>query len=176
MISLPWWEITGLQATLSLDGLTLEPLKIVSTRSYTYDTQDTMLSQGWLLSLHRICPEWVLNVKETGLILLVDYSDIKNLKVTTIESERFLHDGGWDKSHRYFLVAANMRDKLVVVDTKTKKLEAIVETGIKPHPGRGTNFKDPEYGWVYATPHLGEAAVALVCTKPRRDRLKTDGR
>ncbi len=156
-----------------LDGLTLEPLKIVSTRSYTYDTQEYHVEPrvASIVASH-FAPEWVLNVKETGLILLVDYSDIKNLKVTTIESERFLHDGGWDKSHRYFLVAANMRDKLVVVDTKTKKLEAIVETGIKPHPGRGTNFKDPEYGWVYATPHLGEAAVALVCTKPRHDKTE----
>ena len=31
-----------------------------------------------------IKPEWVINIKETGQILLVDYSDIKNLKTTTI--------------------------------------------------------------------------------------------
>jgi len=151
-----------------LDGLTLEPLKVISTRSYTYDTQEYHPEPrvASIVASH-FYPEWVLNVKETGLILLVDYSDIKNLKVATIESERFLHDGGWDKSKRYFIVAANMRDKLVAIDTKTKKLEAIVETGVKPHPGRGANFKDPEFGWVYATPHLGEAAVALVGTDPK---------
>ncbi len=152
-----------------LNGLTLEPLKIVSTRSYTYDTKEYHPEPrvASIVASH-IDPEWVINVKETGLVLLVDYSDIKNLKVTTIESERFLHDGGWDMSKRYFLVAANMRDKLVAVDTKEKKLAAIIETGVKPHPGRGANFKDPKYGPVYATPHLGEAAIALVGTDPDR--------
>ena len=152
-----------------LSGLTLEPLKIVSTRSYTYDTQEYHVEPrvASIVASHHN-PEWVITVKETGLVLLVDYSDIKNLKVSTIESERFLHDGGWDATGRYFIVAANMRNKLVAVDTKTKKLAAIVETGIKPHPGRGANFNDPKYGPVYATPHLGEAAVALVGT-PSKD-------
>jgi len=53
-----------------------------------------------------------VNIKETGQILLVDYSDIKNLKTTTIASAKFLHDGGWDASKRYFLVAANARTRL----------------------------------------------------------------
>ena len=38
-------------------------------------------------------PEFIVNVNETGKILLVNYSDIKNLNVTEIEAERFLHDG-----------------------------------------------------------------------------------
>ena len=36
-------------------------------------------------------------------ILLVNYSDIDNLTVTDIGAARFLHDGGWDRSKRYFL-------------------------------------------------------------------------
>ena len=154
-------------AYVILNGQTLEPLKIVSTRGYTYDTNEYHQEPrvASIVASHQD-PEWVVNVKETGHVLLVDYSDIKNLKVTSIESERFLHDGGWDASKRYFLVAANMRDKMVVVDTKTKKLAAIVETGVKPHPGRGANFVDPKYGPVYATPHIGEAAVALIGTDP----------
>jgi nitrite reductase (NO-forming)/hydroxylamine reductase len=150
-----------------LDGLTLEPIKIVSTRGYTYDTQEYHPEPrvAAIVASHHD-PEWIICVKETGQVLLVDYSDIKNLRVSAIESERFLHDGGWDASKRYFLVAANMLDKMVVVDTKTKKLAAIVETGKKPHPGRGANFIDPKFGPVFATPHLGEAAVALIGTDP----------
>jgi nitrite reductase (NO-forming)/hydroxylamine reductase len=72
-----------------------------------------------------IKPEWVVNIKETGQILLVDYSDIKNLKTTTIESAKFLHDGGWDASKRYFLVAANASNKIAAVDTKLGKLAAL---------------------------------------------------
>ncbi|MBI5683199.1 MAG: c-type cytochrome [Deltaproteobacteria bacterium] len=153
-----------------LDGQTLEPLKVVGTRGYTYDTNEYHPEPrvASIVASHN-APEFILNVKETGQILLVDYSDIKNLKVTAIEAERFLHDGGWDASKRYFLVAANMRDKVVAVDTKTKKLAAIVETGIKPHPGRGANFNDPKFGPVYATPHLGEPMVALIGTDPEGD-------
>jgi nitrite reductase (NO-forming)/hydroxylamine reductase len=52
-------------------------------------------------------PDFIVNVKETGHILLVDYSDIDSLSVTDIGAARFLHDGGWDRSKRYFLTAAN---------------------------------------------------------------------
>ncbi len=148
-----------------LDGQTLEPKKVVSTRGYTYDTNEYHPEPrvASIVASH-YDPEWILNVKETGQILLVDYSDLKNFKVTTIEAERFLHDGGLDASKRYFLVAANMRDKMVAIDLKTKKLAGIVETGNKPHPGRGANFIDPKHGPVYATPHLGEPLVTLIGT------------
>jgi Cytochrome D1 heme domain len=43
-------------------------------------------------------PEFIINVKETGKILLVDYTDLKNLKTVEIEAERFLHDGGLDST------------------------------------------------------------------------------
>jgi nitrite reductase (NO-forming)/hydroxylamine reductase len=150
-----------------LDGLTLEPLKVVSTRSMTYDTNEYHPEPrvAAIITSHN-APEWMLNVKETGYIWIVDYSDIKNLKITQLEAERFLHDGGW-ANERYFVMAANMRDKLVVVDTKEKKVVAIVEVGTKPHPGRGANWVDPKLGPVYATPHLGEPAIALIGTDPK---------
>jgi nitrite reductase (NO-forming)/hydroxylamine reductase len=48
----------------------------------------------------------------------VDYEDIDNLKTTTLHAARFLHDGGWDSTKRYFLTAANQSDKIAVVDSK----------------------------------------------------------
>src|SRR5690606_7797803 len=86
----------------------LGPLKIVSTRGMVYDEQTYHPEPrvASILSSH-YKPEFIVNVKETGKILMVDYSDLKNLKTTEIESERFLHDGGLDSTHRYFLVAAN---------------------------------------------------------------------
>ena len=150
-----------------VDGLTLEPIKVVSTRSMTYDTNEYHPEPrvAAIITSHN-APEWMLNIKETGYIWIVDYSDIKNMKITQLEAERFLHDGGW-ANKRYFLMAANMRNKLVVVDTVEKKVAAIVEVGNKPHPGRGANWVDPELGPVYATPHLGEPALALVGTDPK---------
>ena len=106
----------------------------------------------------------MVNIKETGQILMVDYSDIENLKTTTIGSAKFLHDGGWDASKRYFLVAANASNKIAAVDTKTGKLAALVNVAKIPHPGRGANFTHPTFGPVWATGHLGADVVTLIST------------
>ena len=100
-----------------MEGDTLKPLKLVSTRGVTVDGDYHPEPRVASIVSSMIKPEWVINIKETGQILLVDYSDIKNLKTTTIESAKFLHDGGWDASKRYFLVAANASNKIAVVDT-----------------------------------------------------------
>jgi nitrite reductase (NO-forming)/hydroxylamine reductase len=151
-----------------MDGATLEPLKIVSTRGNIYDEQvyHPEPRVASILASH-YKPEFIVNVKETGKILFVDYTDLKNLKTVEIEAERFLHDGGFDSTHRYFLVAANQRGKIAVVDTKEDKLTALIETGGQtPHPGRGANFTHPVFGPVWATSHLGDESVALIGTDP----------
>ena len=151
-----------------MDGDTLEPLKIESTRGMIYDEQTYHPEPrvASILSSH-YRPEFIVNVKETGKILLVDYTDIQNLKTTEIEAERFLHDGGLDSTKRYFLVAANARGKVAVVDTKEGTLTAIVETGgTTPHPGRGANLLHPTFGPVWATSHLGDDSIALIGTDP----------
>lgn len=150
-----------------LDGQTLEPKKVVSTRGYTYDTFEFHPEPrvAAIVSSH-YSPEWVLNVKETGYVWLVDYSNIDNMKISMIEAERFLHDGGWDSTHRYFMPAANMRDTMVVIDTKERKKVASIPVGVKPHPGRGANYKDPKFGPVHATVHIGEGLVSVWGTDP----------
>ena len=152
-----------------MEGDTLEPLKLVSTRGITVDGEYHPEPRVASIVSSIIKPEWVINIKETGQILLVDYSDIKNLKTTTIESAKFLHDGGWDASKRYFLVAANASHKIAVVDTKEGKLAALVDTKKIPHPGRGANFVHPKYGPVWATGHLGDAVVTLIGTDPEKN-------
>ncbi len=151
-----------------MEGDTLKPLKIVSTRGMTVDTQEYHPEPrvASIVASH-FNPEFVVNVKETGHILMVNYEDIDNLKVTDIAAERFLHDGGFDSTGRYFLVAANARNKVAVVDTKENKLVALIDTqGIKPHPGRGANFVHPKYGPVWATSHLGDETISLIGTDP----------
>jgi nitrite reductase (NO-forming)/hydroxylamine reductase len=150
-----------------MQGDTLEPLKIVSTRGMTIDTQEYHPEPrvASIVASH-YHPEFVVNVKETGQILMVNYQDLNNLKVTAINAERFLHDGGFDSTGRYFLVAANARNKIAVVDTKEDKLEALIEVDQTPHPGRGANFVHPKFGPVWATSHLGSDAVVLIGTDP----------
>jgi len=159
-----------------LDGATLEPLKVISTRSYTYDTGEYHPEPrvASIVASHAK-PQWVVNVKETGQVWLVDYSDPLNPTVKMLEAERFLHDGGWamswDGEQRvgvspYFLVAANMQDKVVVVNTEDETIEAITDVGVKPHPGRGMNWVHPQYGPVWATSHLGEGLLSVIGTDP----------
>jgi nitrite reductase (NO-forming)/hydroxylamine reductase len=112
-------------------------------------------------------PEFIVNVKETGQILLVNYEDISNLKVTTIEAARFLHDGGWDRSKRYFLTAANQSNKIAVVDSRDQRLVALADVKTIPHPGRGANLTDPTYGPVWVTSALGDANVTFLGTDPQ---------
>lgn len=154
-----------------MKGDTLEPLKIVSTRGMTVDTQEFHPEPrvAAIVASHQH-PEFIVNVKETGKILMVNYEDIDNLKVTTISAARFLHDGGWDSTQRYFLTAANKSNKIAVVDSKTDKLSALIEVGKIPHPGRGANFKDPKYGPVWATGHLGDETVAVIGTDPKKNK------
>lgn len=151
-----------------LDGQTLEPKKLVSTRSFTYDTNEFVNEArvAAIIAGHKDSV-WIANIKEAGYIWTIDYSDLKNLKITMAETERYLHDGGWDATKRYVQMAANMRNKMVIVDSETGKQIAQVETGQKPHPGRGANWVDPKYGPVTATPHLGEGKVAAWGSDPK---------
>ena len=154
-----------------MKGDTLEPMKIVSTRGITVDTQDYH-PEPRVASIvsSQLKPEFVVNIKETGKIQLVNYADLKNLRITEIDSARFLHDGGWDSTKRYFLVAANQSHKIGVVDTKEGKLEALIGVGKIPHPGRGANFVDPKFGPVWATGHLGDETISLIGTDPAKNK------
>ena len=150
-----------------MDGETLEPLKVVGTRGMTVDTQEFHPEPrvAAIVASHEH-PEFIVNVKETGKVLMVNYEDINNLKVTTIGAARFLHDGGWDSTHRYFLTAANKSNKIAVIDSKEDTLTALVDVTEIPHPGRGANVHDPKYGPVWITSALGNENVTAIGTDP----------
>jgi len=150
-----------------MKGDTLEPLKIVSTRGMVVGTQEYHPEPrvASIVDSH-FKPEFVVNVKETGKTLMVDYSNLDALKVTEIGSAPFLHDGGWDSTQRYFMVAANQSNKISVIDAKDGKLAALVDVGKIPHPGRGANFIHPKFGPVWSTGHLGDESISLIGTDP----------
>jgi nitrite reductase (NO-forming) / hydroxylamine reductase len=150
-----------------MKGDTLEPLKVVSTRGNTVDKQEYH-PEPRVASIvaNHFKPEFIVNVKETGQTLLVDYSNVDALKVTTIGTARFLHDGGFDSTKRYLMVAANQSNKIAAVDMKDGKLTALIDVGKIPHPGRGANFVHPKFGPVWSTGHLGDETISLIGTDP----------
>ncbi len=152
-----------------MDGDTLKPRKIVATRGMTVGTQDYHPEPrvAAIVASH-FNPEFFVNVKETGMVYSVDYRDLNNLKIKMIEAAPFLHDGGFESTHRYFMDAANASNKIAVIDTKEGKLEKLVDVGKTPHPGRGANFVDPKFGPVWATGHLGDETISLIGTDPKK--------
>lgn len=155
-----------------MDGNSLKPLKIVGTRGMTVDNEYHPEPRVASIVASHYKPEFVINAKETGKIMMVNYSDLSNLKTTTIDAAKFLHDGGFDTTGRYFMVAANASNKVAVVDTKLDKLAALVDVGKTPHPGRGANFVDPQYGPVWATGHLGDDSISLIGTDPDKHKAQ----
>jgi nitrite reductase (NO-forming)/hydroxylamine reductase len=155
-----------------LDGLTLEPIKMVSTMSYTKGAGEFVQeARVAAIVASQYNPEWIVNLKESGQTWLVDYSQLSKpgrpLPITMIDTERFLHDGGWALK-RYFIVAANAVNKLIVIDTKTRQFLAEVEAGVRPHPGRGSNWEHPTYGPVWATGNIGSPEVTVVGVDPEK--------
>lgn len=150
-----------------LDGETLEPFKVVSVRGYTSDT-NTYVGDPRVAAIvsSEYKPEWIVNVKETGMVWMVNYQDPMNPTIKMINAALYLHDGGWDASKRYFLVAANQSNKIAVVDALNGDLTALVDTPEVPHPGRGANWIDPEFGPVWSTPHLSAPSLIAIGTDP----------
>lgn len=148
-----------------MDAQTLEPISVTPTAGNACDGEKEYIEEARVASIvaSHTDPVWICNIKERGMVDIVDYTDPKNPQITEIPSARFLHDGGFDASGRYFLVAANAANKIVVIDVPNKKLVTIIETGIKPHPGRGTNINhNGDKLWI--TSHLGENKIVGIKT------------
>jgi nitrite reductase (NO-forming)/hydroxylamine reductase len=144
-----------------LEAETMMPLKVVSTRGVNVDGEYVNESRVAAIYDTPKAPTWLVAAKELGQMWQVDYSDLDNLKITKIDSAKFLHDGFFDPSGRYFQIAANASNKMVVIDTVDQKLEAMIDTDSKPHPGPGANWNDEKCGPVAGTTHLGVGKVTV---------------
>ena len=107
-----------------MDGDTLKPRKVVSTRGMTVDNEYHPEPRVAAIVASHQKPEFLVNAKETGKIWMVDYTDLVNLKTSQLDAAKFLHDGGFDSTRLYFMTAANSSNKIAVVDTKTSKMAA----------------------------------------------------
>jgi nitrite reductase (NO-forming)/hydroxylamine reductase len=64
------------------------------------------------------------------------------------------------------MTAANQSDRIAVVDSRDRRMVALVEADKIPHPGRGANFIHPEFGPVWVTSALGNEKITLIGTDP----------
>ncbi|WP_432472649.1 cytochrome D1 domain-containing protein [Amphritea sp. HPY] len=144
-----------------MDAETLEPLKVVSSRGINVDGEYVNEARVAAIYTTPNEPTFMVAIKELGQMWQVDYTDLENLRIEQIDSAKFLHDGFFDPTGRYFQIAANASNKMVVVDTQERKLEKIIDVAKLPHPGPGANWVDKECGPVGGTTHLGEGAVSV---------------
>ncbi|HUT40925.1 MAG TPA: cytochrome D1 domain-containing protein [Gammaproteobacteria bacterium] len=151
------------------DGLTLEPKQRVDLPMTDINGATLVENRVASIVASHNAPVWVVSQKEAGYVSIVDYSDPAGTNfpiISNIATAKFLHDGGFDHTGNYFLVAANASNLMVVVDLVSQSLAATIPTGLVPHPGRGVNWQDPVYGWVNATSHIGEGKVTVYGADP----------
>lgn len=160
-----------------LDGQTLEPISMRSVNNSRDVNTGKRLPEIRVASIvaSEDEPFWILNLKESGWIVLVDYSDPKKPKEIMLKGDNFLHDGGWVKlpnkeEKRYFLVAGNAKNRMCIVDTKERKSLGCIEVGRIPHPGRGANIVDPKFGPVYVTGHIGDDRIDFIGADPENHK------
>ncbi len=144
-----------------VDAETMEPLKVVSTRGVNVDGE--YVEEARVAAIYTTPNQhtWWVAVKELGQMWQVDYTDLDNLRIDHVDTAKFLHDGFFDPTGRYFQIAANASNKMVIVDSETRELEALIDTDAKPHPGPGANWIDPNCGPVGGSTHLGAPTVTV---------------
>ncbi len=151
-----------------VDGGTMEPLKVISTRGANVDGE--YVNESRVAAVYTTPNErsFLISGKELGQMWQIDYSDLDNLRIVKMETAKFLHDGFFDPTGRYFQIAANASNKMVIVDTKDWQREAMIDVGKLPHPGPGANWVDPKCGPVAGTTHLGEGKIAVWGNDPAK--------
>ncbi len=117
-----------------MDGATLEPLKIVGTRGMTVGAQEYHPEPrvAAIIASHEH-PEFIINVKETGKIMLVNYSDFKNLGMVEIEAAQYLHDGGT----RHTVISCRQPTSRTRLPWSTRR------TASSKHSSRSAAFRTP---------------------------------
>ena len=148
------------------NGLTLEPLARVDVPMQSITGETLTENRVAVIVASDTHPVWVMALKESGYVGIIDYSQPGFPLVSRLATEKFLHDGGFDHTGRYFMLAANASNKMVVIDVETQSFVTSFYTGLVPHPGRGVNWVDGTYGWVNATSHISEPKLAVYGADP----------
>ena len=148
-----------------MDGATLEPLELISTRDVSGDATHPEPRVA-AIAASRTHPEFLVTIKETGEVLFVSYADPGNPLIEPVATFRLLDEGGWERSARYLLTAADLSNKVAVIDSQERALVAVSEVTRTPGPGRGVNLEDPDFGPVRVTSAVGNSNVTFLGADP----------
>lgn len=148
-----------------LNGRTLEPLRVVSTRtrpvgSERYHPEPRVTDVAG--SFER--PEFVAEIKETGRVYLFPFEDDRELNIVDLVASRELRAGRYAMDRRYYLTPADV-NAVSVVDTLEQRLVAEIPA-IVFGAGPGVSFTHPDLGpvWLTASPLASE--LVMIGTAP----------
>jgi nitrite reductase (NO-forming)/hydroxylamine reductase len=145
-----------------LDAQTLAPLKVITTEG-TNPAGEFIPSRVAItsdVSPELVGPYFLIALKEAGQVWRIDYSqpDFPIVKVENVGN--ILHDGFLSPDNRYFYIASQTDNWMVVIDVENMTILEKLSTGDTPHPGSGAVWAadGTEYG---ATVHAGEGKVTI---------------
>ncbi len=150
-----------------LDGQTLEPLKLVSTRGYTSRSHryhpEPRVSD---IAGSRAHPEFVAEIKETGQVFLFPYDKLDPLQIRNVETVRELRAGAFSVDGRYYLTPADT-NAVSVLDLETQTVAAEIPARVFGG-GTGVAYEHDRYGPVWVTSTMVDNELLVVGTDPKR--------
>lgn len=148
-----------------LDGQTLEPLRLLSTRGFSagdhrYHPEPRVTDVAGS-PRH---PEFITHIKETGHIYLLPYDESAYQKIHDLETVRELRAGSFSTDGRYYLTPADS-NAIAVLDAATRTIEAEIPARVfGGNPG--TSYQHPGLGPVWATTTMVGDEIVVVGTDP----------
>lgn len=149
-----------------LDGRTLEPIKLVSTRSRTR-VNKRFHPEPRVTDVHGSYahPEFIAHIKETGHTYLVPYRESDTLVITDLDTTPELRAGSFALDRRHYLTPTD-HNAIVVVDSVARRVAATIPSRIFAG-GIGASFDDAQLGQVWMTGSLTSSELAVIGTDPK---------
>jgi nitrite reductase (NO-forming)/hydroxylamine reductase len=148
-----------------LDGATLEPLRLVSTRGYGshgrgYHPEPRVAD----ITGSPAHPEFVAEIKETGQVLLFPYDRLDPLQIHTLETVRELRAGTFALDSRFYLTPADT-NAVSVVDLAARRVIAEIPAKVFGG-GTGVAYRHDRFGPVWVTSTIVENELLVIGTDP----------
>jgi nitrite reductase (NO-forming) / hydroxylamine reductase len=152
---------------LLLDGQTLEPLRLVSTRGYSSKGRryhpEPRVTDIVGSPEH---PEFVAQIKETGQVYLFPYGRLDPLQIRKLETVRELRAGSSSLDGRYYLTPADT-NAVSVVDLKEQRIAAEIPARVFGG-GTGVAYRHGKLGPVWVTSTMVDPELLVIGTDPER--------
>lgn len=148
-----------------LDGRTLEPLRLLSTRGRNAQGRYHPEPRVSDISASPDGPGFISNVKETGQVLLLGFASDGGLpSLETLQTVAELRAGSLSSDDRYYLTPADS-NAVSVLDVTQRRI--VAEVPARVFGGNaGVSFEHPQHGPVWATSTMVDDHIILIGTDP----------